>query len=162
MQISKKMYIYTHVTSFFFLLPPLVVSRFCVIILIKKKRKAQKGRKPGGGGGSARFPLLLLPPYLLALLSFSFLRPSPFPWKRLRAATDSQLLTPNGPNTAGDDLRKRALEFYAKAIRHNKLNKSMDVLPSPRKAPSAASNWHCNGHALVAIPVSSFWATFPR
>jgi hypothetical protein len=32
----------------------------------------------------------------------------------------TQLLTPNGPNTAGDDPRKRALEFYAKAkaIRH--------------------------------------------
>jgi hypothetical protein len=49
----------------------------------------------------------------------------------LWAATDSQLLTPNGmngPNTAGGDLRKRALEFYAKAkaIRH--------------KAPSASGN----------------------
>jgi hypothetical protein len=40
----------------------------------------------------------------------------------LWAATNSQLLTPNGPNTARDDLRKRALEFYAKAkaIRHTK------------------------------------------
>jgi hypothetical protein len=38
----------------------------------------------------------------------------------LWAAKDSQLLTPNGPNTAGGDLRKRALGFYAKAkaIRH--------------------------------------------
>jgi hypothetical protein len=36
--------------------------------------------------------------------------------------THLQLPTPNGPNTAWDDLRKRALEFYAKAkaIRHNK------------------------------------------
>jgi hypothetical protein len=40
----------------------------------------------------------------------------------LWAATDSQLLTPNGPNTAAGDLGKRALELYAKAkaIRHNK------------------------------------------
>ena len=51
----------------------------------------------------------------------------------LWAATDSQLLTPNGPNTAGDDLRKRALEFYAKAkaIRHNK---SMDAATQPTQS----------------------------
>jgi hypothetical protein len=36
--------------------------------------------------------------------------------------TSSTLVTPNIPNTAGDDLRGPALEFYAKAkaIRHNK------------------------------------------
>jgi hypothetical protein len=49
----------------------------------------------------------------------------------LWAATDSQLLTPNGPNTAGDDLRKRALEFYAKAIRHNK---SMGAATQPTQS----------------------------
>jgi hypothetical protein len=42
----------------------------------------------------------------------------------LWAATDSQLLTPNGPNTAGDDLRKRA-------IRHNK---SMDAATQPTQS----------------------------
>ena len=51
----------------------------------------------------------------------------------LWAATDSQLLTPNGPNTAGDDLRKRALEFYAKAkaIRHSK---SMGAATQPTQS----------------------------
>jgi hypothetical protein len=69
----------------------------------------------------------------------------------LWAATDSQLLMPNGPNTAGGDLRKRALEFYAKAkaIRHSKsMHESMALLPSPRKPPSAPGNWHFNGHSL--------------
>jgi hypothetical protein len=51
----------------------------------------------------------------------------------LWAATDSQLLTPNAPNTAGGDLRKRALEFYAKAkaIRHNK---SMGAAAQPTQS----------------------------
>jgi hypothetical protein len=49
------------------------------------------------------------------------------------AATDSQLLTPNGPKTAGDDLRKQALELYAKAkaIRHNK---SMGAATQPTQS----------------------------
>jgi hypothetical protein len=43
------------------------------------------------------------------------------------------MLTPNGPNTAGDDLRKRALEFYAKAkaIRHNT---SMGAATQPKQS----------------------------
>jgi hypothetical protein len=40
----------------------------------------------------------------------TFQRPGALLW----AATDSQLPTPNGPNTAGGDLQKRALGFYAK------------------------------------------------
>jgi hypothetical protein len=36
------------------------------------------------------------------------------------------------------------------------------LLPSPRKAPSAATNWHSNGHALVAIPAPSFGAAIPQ
>ena len=50
----------------------------------------------------------------------------------LWAATDSALLTPNGPNPAGDGLRWRALEFYAKAtaIRHNK-SKGAAAQPAP-------------------------------
>ena len=50
----------------------------------------------------------------------------------LWAATGSALLTPNDPNPAGDGLRRRALEFYAKAtaIRHNK-SKDAAAQPAP-------------------------------
>jgi hypothetical protein len=55
----------------------------------------------------------------------------------LWAATDSQLLTPNGPNTAGDDLRKRALEFYAKAKAIRRHNKSMSMGAATQPTRSA-------------------------
>ena len=50
----------------------------------------------------------------------------------LWAATDSALLMPNGPNPAGDGLRRRALEFYAKAtaIRYSK-SKGAAAQPAP-------------------------------
>jgi hypothetical protein len=50
----------------------------------------------------------------------------------LWAATDSALLTPNGPNPTGGGLWQRALELYAKAsdIRHNK-SKGVAAQPTP-------------------------------
>jgi hypothetical protein len=61
----------------------------------------------------------------------------------LWAPTHSQLLMPNGPNTAGDDLRKRALEFCAKAkaIRHPAHAKRLSIAPQGTGIEMARPSW---------------------
>jgi hypothetical protein len=57
----------------------------------------------------------------------------------LWAATDSQLLKPNGPNSAGGGLRKQAREFYAniKAIHHSKSIMGAATQPTNSRQRSA-------------------------